>query len=44
MVKNSMTSETMFAQNLSIGFKWKIGCTVPKNSNKSDLIDKKYLF
>jgi len=21
----------------SIGFKWEIGCTVPKNSNKSDV-------
>jgi len=32
-----MTSETMFAQSLSIGFKWENGCTVSKNSNKSDV-------
>jgi len=25
------------AQSLSIGFKWEIGCTVPKNNNKSDV-------
>jgi len=25
-----MTSETMFAQSPSIGFKWEIGCTVSK--------------
>jgi len=37
MVENSMTSETMFAQSPSIGFKWEIGCTVPKNNNKSDV-------
>jgi len=29
-----MTSETMFAQSPYTGFKWKIRCTVPKNSNK----------
>jgi len=29
---------TVFAQSPSIGFKWEIGCTVPKNSNKSDVI------
>jgi len=28
MVENSMTSETMFAQSPSIGFKWEIGCTI----------------
>jgi len=32
-----MTSETIFAQSHSVGFKWEIGCTVPKNSNKSDV-------
>jgi len=32
-----MTSETMLAQRPSIGFKWEIGCTVPKNINKSDV-------
>jgi len=35
--ENSMTSETMFAQSPSIRYKWEIGCTVPKNSNKSDV-------
>jgi len=36
-IDNSMTSETMFAQSPSIGFKWEIGCTVPRNRNKSDV-------
>jgi len=36
--QNSMTSETMlFAQSPSIGFKWEIGCTVPRNNSKSDV-------
>jgi len=37
LVENSMTSDTMFAQSPSIGFKWEIGCMVPKNCNKSDV-------
>jgi len=32
-----MTSETMFAQSPSIGFKCEIGCTIPKNRSKSDV-------
>jgi len=31
-----LTSETMFAPSPSLGFKWQIGCTVPKKCNKSD--------
>jgi len=30
-----MISETMFAQSPSIGFKWKIGCTVLKIAIKA---------
>jgi len=30
LIKNSMTSETMLAQSFLIGFKWEIGCAVPK--------------
>jgi len=32
-----VSAPLMFAQSPSIGFKWEIGCTVPKNSNKSDV-------
>jgi len=30
-----MTSEIMFAQSPSIGFKWEIGCTVAKKAIKA---------
>jgi len=30
-----MTSETMFTQSPSIGFKWEIGWTVPKNGSNA---------
>jgi len=43
LVENSMTSETMFAQSPSIGFKWEIGCPVPKIAIKAMSDAKKYL-
>jgi len=43
MVENSVTSKTMFAQSRSTGFKWKIGCTVPKLAIKAISHAKKYL-